>query len=318
MISTFVKRHFSTALSFMLLMTGSFVAVGQQPPPPSTGYSGQGAPLAANDLQQLVAPIALYPDALVAQILGSATFPDQVAAASGWLQQNNNLTATALMQAVDGQPRDPSVKALTQFPSVLDNLAKNLSWTSALGEGIGVERLRQHRGWSSVQPQHRSLWRHPSNLQRLRELRKLGRLQERPDGVHPASNNCARIRGFGTNVGRRQRRGDDGCIWQRGCGPNGQWQQVRGRKWECLQEYRKRLAANAGNSEIWFQLLGSQSGCCTGIRTAGKKRRVIGLCWRRRRWLAIQGGECAWFGEPRRRRRRRRLGRSQVTSARCS
>ena len=81
-----------------------------------------------------MAPIALYPDALVAQILGAATFPDQVAVAAGWLQQNQQLSPATLMQAVDGQPWDPSVKALTQFPSVLDNLAKNLSWTSSLGE----------------------------------------------------------------------------------------------------------------------------------------------------------------------------------------
>ncbi len=92
------------------------------------------APLSANDLQQLVAPIALYPDALVAQVLGAATFPDQVEAAAGWLQQNKQLTGNDLMKAVDKQPWDPSVKALTQFPSVMDNLAKNLSWTSSLGE----------------------------------------------------------------------------------------------------------------------------------------------------------------------------------------
>src|SRR3984885_4121514 len=139
MISTFAKRHLSTALSFMLLMAGPFVAVGQEPAPQSSGYSGQGAPLAASELQQLVAPIALYPDALVAQILGSATFPDQVAAASGWLHQNNSLTGTALMQAVDMQPWDPSVKALSQFPSVLDNLAKNLTWTSSLGEAYSTQ-----------------------------------------------------------------------------------------------------------------------------------------------------------------------------------
>ena len=65
-------------------------------------------------------PIALYPDALVAQILGAATFPDQVAVADNWLQQNNGLTGKTLMQRVDQQPWDPSVKALTQFPSVLD------------------------------------------------------------------------------------------------------------------------------------------------------------------------------------------------------
>jgi hypothetical protein len=134
-------RPFSAALLILLLITtGPFEAIGQQPAPAgSPGYSGQGAPLSANELHQLVAPIALYPDALVAQILGAATFPDQVAAASGWLQQNRNLTGTALMQAVNAQPWDPSVQALTQFPSVLDNLAKNLSWTSALGEAYHTQ-----------------------------------------------------------------------------------------------------------------------------------------------------------------------------------
>src|SRR5882672_3107697 len=141
MIETFTKQFLSTTLSLLLLIaTTPFEAgaqqSGQQEP---TGSSGQGAPLSADELQQLVAPIALYPDALVAQILGAATFPDQVASASGWLQQNKNLTGTALTQAVDTQTWDPSVKALTQFPSVLDNLAKNLSWTSALGEAYHTQ-----------------------------------------------------------------------------------------------------------------------------------------------------------------------------------
>jgi hypothetical protein len=141
MIRTFVKKLLSTALSSVLvIVTVPMEAQGQQPAPTgSTGYSGQGAPLSADDLQKLVAPIALYPDALVAQILGASTFPDQVTSASGWLQQNTNLTGQALTNAVDGQPWDPSVKALTQFPSVLDNLAKNLSWTSALGEAYGTQ-----------------------------------------------------------------------------------------------------------------------------------------------------------------------------------
>src|SRR5208283_1584128 len=95
--------------------------------PPAEAYVA----LTPDQLDQLVAPIALYPDALLAQILGAATFPDQIAAATGWLQQNKNLTGTASMQAVNEQPWDPSVKALTQFPSVLDNLAMNLSWTSS-------------------------------------------------------------------------------------------------------------------------------------------------------------------------------------------
>ncbi len=86
-----------------------------------------------------ISPIALYPDALVAQILGAATFPDQIAAAASWLQQNSYLKGKTLMQAVDAQPWDPSVKALTQFPSVLANLATNLSWASSLGEAYHTQ-----------------------------------------------------------------------------------------------------------------------------------------------------------------------------------
>ena len=103
-------------------------------PSSSSAYPGQGAPETAEELQSLVAPIALYPDALVAQILSAATFPDQVAIADNWLQQNKNLTGSALMQAVNKQSWDPSVKALTQFPTVLEKMAQSLVWTSSLGE----------------------------------------------------------------------------------------------------------------------------------------------------------------------------------------
>ncbi len=108
----------------------------------------EAASQSANELQSLVAPIALYPDSLVAQILTAATFPDQVAIADYWLEQNKSLTGNALMQAVDKQTWDPSVKALTQFSSVLDNMAKNLSWTSSLGEAY---HNQQHEVMSAIQ-----------------------------------------------------------------------------------------------------------------------------------------------------------------------
>jgi hypothetical protein len=97
------------------------------PAPPYT----QGTP---EQLQQLVAPIALYPDSLVAQILAASTFPEQVVEADRWVQEHPDLQGDALGQAVDQQPWDPSVKALTAFPSVLGNMDKNLSWTSSLGD----------------------------------------------------------------------------------------------------------------------------------------------------------------------------------------
>ena len=102
-------------------------AMAAPPPPPH-------APQTPEQLQQLVAPIALYPDSLVAQILAASTFPEQVVEAERWVQAHPDLQGTALGQAVDQQPWDPSVKAITAFPSVLGNMDKNLSWTSSLGD----------------------------------------------------------------------------------------------------------------------------------------------------------------------------------------
>ena len=137
MFKTLTKQLLSTTLSVLLLMGAAPFEAGAQSG--QSGYSGQGVPLTAEELQQLVAPIALYPDALVAQVLSAATFPDQVAEAASWLKQYSNLTGSTLMQAVDAQRWDPSVKALTQFPSVLGNLAANLTWTSSLGEAYHTQ-----------------------------------------------------------------------------------------------------------------------------------------------------------------------------------
>jgi Protein of unknown function (DUF3300) len=134
MIRILARQLASVALSSLLVVNG---VPGESQGPPGSGT--QPAPLSATELNQLVAPIALYPDALVAQVLGAATFPDQVAFANDWLQQNKSLTGAALMQAVDQQQWDPSVKALTQFPSVIANMASNLSWTSALGEAYHTQ-----------------------------------------------------------------------------------------------------------------------------------------------------------------------------------
>ena len=132
------QKVLSVALGLLLATASPQVSFGYQAPsstaPNEAGSPTDSAPLSSSQLQALVAPIALYPDALVAQVLAASTFPDQVAVAEYWIQQNKSLTGTALMQAVDKQSWDPSVKALTQFPSVLENLSKNLTWTSSLGE----------------------------------------------------------------------------------------------------------------------------------------------------------------------------------------
>ncbi|MEO8746524.1 MAG: DUF3300 domain-containing protein [Rhodanobacter sp.] len=105
--------------------------------PAPAGTAGQAQPYApptAEQLYQLVAPIALFPDKLVAQVLAGSTYPDQVTTADSYLAQNTNLQGSALQDQVDGQSWDPSIKGLTAFPKVLDQMAQNIPWTTSLGE----------------------------------------------------------------------------------------------------------------------------------------------------------------------------------------
>jgi len=116
----------------------------------------QAAPMSQSELRGLVAPIALYPDNLVAEVLAAATFPDQVAIAEYWLQQNTNLTGNALVQAVDKESWDASVKGLTGFPSVLGNMAKSLSWTSELGEAYHNQKAEVMTAIQTLRAQAKS------------------------------------------------------------------------------------------------------------------------------------------------------------------
>ena len=119
---TFLKRSVALLLSVSLVLAtapGGFAYQTDQsaaPPPP------QAAQQTPEQLQQLVAPIALYPDALVAQILAAATYPAEVVEADRWMQQHSDLKGKKLADEVNKQSWDPSVKALAQFPSVLANM----------------------------------------------------------------------------------------------------------------------------------------------------------------------------------------------------
>jgi len=112
------------------------------------------APLAAEQLDQMLAPIALYPDPLVAQILMAATYPLEVVEADRWVQQPGNaaLQGGQLTDALEQQPWDPSVKSLVPFPQVLKMLDDNLEWTERMGDAFlasqpavmdSIQRLRQ-------------------------------------------------------------------------------------------------------------------------------------------------------------------------------
>jgi len=113
-----------------LLLTQS--ALGQQPE--ETGRSA----FKAEELYQLIAPIALYPDELIAQILTAATYPLEIAMAARWVADPKNaaLKGDALAEALEGQSWDASVKSLAPFPSLLEMMSDKLDWTQKLGDAF--------------------------------------------------------------------------------------------------------------------------------------------------------------------------------------
>ena len=99
---------------------------GAQPPPPSS--------LSAEQVAELVAPIALYPDALLGQVLTASTYPLEIEMAARWSKANPSVKGPALEEAMQQHPWDPSVKALAAVPQVLAMMSDKLEWTKALGD----------------------------------------------------------------------------------------------------------------------------------------------------------------------------------------
>jgi Protein of unknown function (DUF3300) len=96
----------------------------------------QQQPLTQQQLEQLVAPIALYPDTLLAQVLTASTYPLEVVLAARWTKENPNVKGAALEDAMQKQSWDPSVKGLTSAPQVLAMMSDKLDWTNQLGEAF--------------------------------------------------------------------------------------------------------------------------------------------------------------------------------------
>lgn len=125
------------------------VAVAQYPPPnppppgtepvapaPPQNAPPAGAPLPPQQLDDLVAPIALYPDPLVAQVLAASTYPIEIAEAEQWVRDHPKWKPSKLMDEAKKQNWDPSIQGLVAFPNVLGQLAENVSWTTQLGNAF--------------------------------------------------------------------------------------------------------------------------------------------------------------------------------------
>src|SRR5262245_49096171 len=109
-------------------------ALNQPARPGAAQYSRQ-------QIDQLVAPIALYPDQLLSQVMMAATYPQQVMEAAEWLKDQNNaqLKEDALVGALQPLPWDPSVKAIVAFPQIVQMMAEHIEWAQALGVAFATQ-----------------------------------------------------------------------------------------------------------------------------------------------------------------------------------
>ena len=138
------RKLWSVLLAALLVLPGGVFAQSPEKAP-SKAFSQE-------QLDQLLAPIALYPDDLLTQLLMASTYPLEVAKASSWVKQNKDLKGDALTKALEKQEWDPSVKSLVNFPQVLQMMDDKLDWTQKLGDAFlaqqkdvldTVQKLRQ-------------------------------------------------------------------------------------------------------------------------------------------------------------------------------
>jgi hypothetical protein len=144
-------HRFLARFSFILL-AGLPAAYAQQYTYDEQSAYAADSGYSAAELDQMLAPVALYPDELLSQVLMAATYPLEVVQAARWSRANPGLQGDEAVQAVDGEDWDPSVKSLVAFPNILESMDQNLEWTQRLGEAFladqdavmaSVQRLRR-------------------------------------------------------------------------------------------------------------------------------------------------------------------------------
>src|SRR6059058_331569 len=141
-------RISATFFALVLFWLGPCVVFAQQTESPAPTQQAQSqemttttsdqatSRLAPQELDSLVAPIALYPDPLLAQTLAASTYPLEVVQLQQWMNNNKNLQGKALADAVAKQPWDPSIQSLVEFPDVVQRTAGNIQWTTDLGNAF--------------------------------------------------------------------------------------------------------------------------------------------------------------------------------------
>jgi hypothetical protein len=146
-----VMRNCASVVCVAMLLPGDTFAIAQSQQPTTPTQKGP-AKIPAEQLDSLIAPIALYPDPLLAQVLAASTYPLEIIQLQQWLEKNPNLKDKPLADAVEKQPWDPSVQALAGLADVVKRLANDIAWTTDLGNAFlaqqsdvmeAVQRMRK-------------------------------------------------------------------------------------------------------------------------------------------------------------------------------
>jgi Protein of unknown function (DUF3300) len=150
-----ITRKLAAILCIALLVpgnTGVVSARSQQSQQPEAAAGEEAPKIPADQLDSLVAPIALYPDPLLAQVLAASTYPLEIIQLQQWLVKNKNLKDKALVDAVSKQPWDPSIQGMVALPDVVKRLSDDIQWTTDLGNAFlaqqsdvmdAVQRMRK-------------------------------------------------------------------------------------------------------------------------------------------------------------------------------
>ncbi len=125
-----MKKNVQKSILSILFLLGALVS-------PAVCEEQAGSPVfKAEELEQILAPIALYPDSLISQILMAATYPLEVVQAERWIKKNQGLSGESLTTALEKETWDPSVKSLVNFPEVLTMMSEKLDWMQKLGDAF--------------------------------------------------------------------------------------------------------------------------------------------------------------------------------------
>ena len=131
-----ILRTAAVLFALLIALPASFAQTPAYPPSETPDTQQAAALLSPDQLNNLVAPIALYPDPLLSQVLAASTYPLEIVEAQQWLGQNSNLQGAQLMDAAKRQNWDPSVQALVAFPDAMGLLANDIQWTTDLGNAF--------------------------------------------------------------------------------------------------------------------------------------------------------------------------------------